>query len=184
MAWEVSAASLESSECFCLHCSRADRNSLWTQSSRAVCTWSLTKIEICLFSISWSFRHLSRPLSLPSFFFSSFFPNFFFFFFKLRTAWHGVREWGRRAGEKVMGYTIASHTTFKCFSLRHSGNWAWAGLDNVSLCVSCSLHCGKLNCGAIMALCCAFVNDSFLRNTQQGNTSTGPAAFSLAGKRG
>lgn len=137
------------------------------------------------------FLVISAPFqaSIPPFFFSFFFLNslfffLFFFFLKLRTAWHGVREWGRRAGEKVMAYTIASHTTFKCFSLRHSGNWARAGLDNVSLCVSCSLHCGKLNCGAIIALCCAFVSDSFLRKTQQGNTSTGPAAFSLAGKQG
>lgn len=111
------------------------------QEPAAVCAWSSTKIEICLVFISQSSRHLSSPPLSPS-------STLFFSFFKWRTVmvcievvWEAGNEGG--GGEKVIGCTIASHTAFKCFSPTVS-----RVLDNMSLCMSCSTHCGKLDCDA------------------------------------
>lgn len=91
---------------------------------------------------------------------------------------HGEREWVGWGGKKVMGYTMASHTAFKCFSLRLSGNRTWVGLDNMYVPLFALWKIG-LWCWFGSAVC--FVSDTvFSRKHRKENTSSEAAPSSLA----
>lgn len=171
MAWKVADSLFERQQvllCKTIRCARADRNRLWWESIRAATlqpsspfSWLLGSRSLLLPAPGAQDRN--QPvfyLSVLSSPFQSSIPPYspsstLFFFFKWRTVMACI-ELTREAenegggGEKVMGCTIASHTTFKCFSPTHSRNGKWGGMDNMCSCMSCSSRCGKLDCDSAL----------------------------------
>lgn len=92
--------------------------------------------------------------------------------------WPALRMERGMGGQKVMGYTIASHTAFKRFSLRHSRNRTWVGLDNMYVLLFALWKIG-LWCWFCSGVC--FVSDTvFSRKHRKENTLSEAAPSSLA----